>query len=234
MSIAEKLITVAENDRAITEAVATEADLISEIQSMVDNLPEAGGDTTLSYATTIASMFEYAVFPGEYELTLSAPLRSPNIGGVIRGASGIRKLTLDIPTSLEYSAVYLVYQSSVEELVLPDGIHFTSWNYFATNVKSLKSVFGRIDARGSASNTNTFNGCNALVDVSFIPNTIESTITFAHSANLSAASIQSIVDGLADLTGSTAQTLTLHADVGAKLTQTQKDTIAAKNWTVTY
>lgn len=51
---------------------------------------------------------------------------------------------------------------------------------------------------------------------------------------LSNDSVQSIIDHLKDLTGSTAQTLTLHADVGAKLTEAQKSAIASKNWNVTY
>jgi endonuclease I len=47
-------------------------------------------------------------------------------------------------------------------------------------------------------------------------------------------SVQSIVDALKDLTGATAQTLTFHADVGGKLTDAQKATITAKNWTLVY
>lgn len=54
------------------------------------------------------------------------------------------------------------------------------------------------------------------------------------SGKLSDASVQSVIDHLKDLTGATAQTLTFHADVGAKLTQAQKDAISAKNWTLVY
>ena len=76
-----------------------------------------------------------------------------------------------------------------------------------------------------------FAGCTALEEVRF-SGTIAQMAYFANSSNLSAASIQSIVDGLADLTGQTAQTLTLHSAVGAKLTEAQKETVAAKNWTL--
>lgn len=72
-----------------------------------------------------------------------------------------------------------------------------------------------------------FNGCVALKKIRFVAGTIKSSIAF-DSAYLSAESIQSIIDGLA--TVETAQTLTLHADVKAKLTQTQLDTITGKNW----
>ena len=51
---------------------------------------------------------------------------------------------------------------------------------------------------------------------------------------LSDETIQSIIDGLADLTEQTTQTITFYATVGAKLTDEQKATITAKNWTLAY
>lgn len=74
----------------------------------------------------------------------------------------------------------------------------------------------------------------AVEEVRFAPNTIKVAIGFVDNSNLSDASIQSIIDGLADLTGSAAQTVTFHADVGAKLTAEQKSTISGKNWTLVY
>ena len=79
-----------------------------------------------------------------------------------------------------------------------------------------------------------FNYIYSLVNVRFVANTIKLSIAFAQSDNLSTETIQSIIDGLADLTGGTAQTLTLHSTVGSKLTDTQKATITAKNWTLVY
>lgn len=79
-----------------------------------------------------------------------------------------------------------------------------------------------------------FSGCTGLKRITFVPNCIKAPIGFANSNLLDDASIQSIIDGLADLTGKTAQTLTLHATVGGKLTQAQKDAISAKNWTLAY
>lgn len=66
-----------------------------------------------------------------------------------------------------------------------------------------------------------------LTNISFVEETIKVAIEFP-SAVLSAESIQSIIDGLA--TVETAKTLTLHANVKTKLTQTQLDTITGKNW----
>ena len=86
----------------------------------------------------------------------------------------------------------------------------------------------------TASNINAFASCGALQEVRFVPNSIKVSIKFNNSSLLSTDTIQSIIDGLADLTGSTAQTLTLRANVGAKLTDEQKATITAKNWELVY
>lgn len=77
-----------------------------------------------------------------------------------------------------------------------------------------------------------FAGMTNLKEVRFKENTLSVSIAFGKSPLLSAESVQSIIDGLADLTGATAQTLTLHADVKAKLTDTQIATITGKNWTL--
>jgi len=81
---------------------------------------------------------------------------------------------------------------------------------------------------------NFLNLCNSLVDIRFAEKSIPISISFGSCAKLSAETIQSIIDGLADLTGGTAQTLTLHATVGGKLTDAQKAIITAKNWTLVY
>lgn len=61
--------------------------------------------------------------------------------------------------------------------------------------------------------------------------TIGTNIQFKQSP-LTNESVQKIIDCLKDLTGGTAQTLTLHADVKAKLTEEQIAAITAKNWTL--
>ena len=81
--------------------------------------------------------------------------------------------------------------------------------------------------------SNAFANCSSLVNITF-SGTIGKAISFAQSSKLSTASIQNIIDCLADLTGQTAQTVTFHKTVGELLTQAQKDTISAKNWTLAY
>ena len=209
-----------------------------EVADTLEQVPQRIGEieyspNVLLYTTGTTRMFTRAVFPEGYEITITAPNHQGDMGEMFSGAKGIRKITMDIPTDADYIAYNFIYPNSpVEELVLPDGIHFKDWNYFATLSATLRIVTGRINPSGNTSNVNTFNGCYALEEVYFMPGTIEGSISFGHSANLSAESIQSIIDGLADLTGATAQTLTLHATVKSKLTDEQKATILSKNWNI--
>lgn len=86
----------------------------------------------------------------------------------------------------------------------------------------------------SANSMNIFNACKNVKEFRVVKNSIKLSFEIRYLANLSTETIQSIIDGLADLTGGTAQTLTLHKTVGEKLTDTQKATITAKNWTLVY
>jgi hypothetical protein len=106
----------------------------------------------------------------------------------------------------------------------------------ATNIYDLflRSVIETIqEPLNIAKVTNTyyaFQECKNLKYIRFVAECIKVSIAFPHASLLTAESIQSIIDGLA--TVETAQTLTLHADVKAKLTQTQLDTITGKNWSL--
>lgn len=65
-----------------------------------------------------------------------------------------------------------------------------------------------------------------------IPQGWNVTLYAQYMPNLTDECVQNIIDNLADLTGSTAQTLQLHTDVKAKLTDTQIASITSKNWTL--
>ena len=73
-----------------------------------------------------------------------------------------------------------------------------------------------------------FQECFYLKDILFVEESIKVSIGFPHSKDLTAESIQSIIDGLAYV--ETAQTLTLHKNI--ELTDEQKATIYNKGWTL--
>lgn len=78
--------------------------------------------------------------------------------------------------------------------------------------------------------TSTFYNCSSLENITLGNDFINVNVSFAHSSLLTDESIQNIINALA--TVETAKTLTLHADVKAKLTEEQLAIIAGKNWAV--
>ena len=92
---------------------------------------------------------------------------------------------------------------------------------FGNNI-ALETIDGQPLNFGAASNAynmmNIFTGCNTLKSFRVVSNSVKYNFNIATSKLLDTETIQSIIDGLADLTCSTAQTLTLHATVVSKLT----------------
>lgn len=219
MSIAEKLTTIAENMQAVYEAGKA-----------------AGGGASVpnpfEYAKSLAAMYAEAVFPDGYELTVNAPNFTGSMATFADGVKGLRKITMNVPTNMEHTAYYFGRNNScLEEVVFPDGIVIKSANYMFTSATALRSIYGAMDI-SKQSSANLWQGCTALENISFVTGGIARTIEFSKCSKLTDASIQSIIDGLAEV--ETAQTLTFHATVGAKLTEEQKAVITAKNWTLVY
>lgn len=213
------------------------ANNIQNLQTIISSLENkaAGGDTALLYASKLSKLYFDAVFPDGYELTVTATRPSTDISELCRHTSGLRKLTLDIPTEEVYNANSFVYQStSIEEVVLPDGIKFSTMNYFATNVKTLKRVLGRVDMTNvtNVTSPNIYNGCTVLEEVYFMPSTIKMDLNISHTVALIDDSVQSIVDGYADMTGQTSPILRVNLSVGEKMTDAQKAALTAKNVTL--
>jgi hypothetical protein len=101
------------------------------------------------------------------------------------------------------------------------------------NCISLKTIeepidFSYLSVNSTEYNIHMFSNTWALETIRIVTESIKKSFACAHTSVLTPESIQSIIDGLA--TVETTQTLTLHADVKAKLTQTQLDTITSKNW----
>ena len=100
--------------------------------------------------------------------------------------------------------------------------------------KVLKTINGTFDFSGltGTGTYRTFYGCSALEDFRIASGSLARNMTIADSPNLSLETLASIVSGLADLTGQTGRTITLHATAKAKLTAEQTAAITAKNWTL--
>ena len=96
----------------------------------------------------------------------------------------------------------------------------------------LECILGELDFSSATICNDWLINTNRIKEIRFKPNTIKISIHFINLYDLTDESIQSIVGGLADLTGQESQTVTFHADVKAKLMDEQISTITSKNWTL--
>jgi hypothetical protein len=151
----------------------------------------------------------------------------------------LEHLTLNCPNKIT-SMYYLIggdasrRESTLKHLTLNvDTQNVGAWNYCFRWAETLEIIDGTpLDFSSATNVSNTFYGCMVLKEVRFAPNSLKLSLSLSNSNLLSADSIQSIIDGLADLTGQPAQTLDFHADIVAKLTEEQWVQITDKNWSV--
>lgn len=109
----------------------------------------------------------------------------------------------------------------------------TSFRYMFYDQQHLENINGEIDfTKISATGTDlTFYSCNNLKEVRFTKESLKYDLQMAQSKSLSLESLQSIIDGLGNVT--TTRTLSLNATAYNKLTEEQKQSATDKGWTIT-
>ena len=223
MSIAEKLAVIAENEQKVYDAgyAAGQAE---------------GGVDVFQYATNLDYLFNSATFPDGYELTINAPNFMENANRLVRFATGVKKVTLKGNTANNTASLQYAFNSA-KSLEIVDasewgagGLKPTYFNSTFADAQALHTILGEIDCSALVNVNGTFSSALALKEIRIKAGTLARSFSFMNSSLLSAESIQSIIDGLADLTGKDTQTLTLHANI--VLTDEQKATISGKNWTL--
>lgn len=156
-----------------------------------------------------------------------------NMSSFCEGTSNVKTVKIEYDSG-ELTWILSNAFKSCRELTsvdLGEKIKISSSNASAFSyAEMLEEIKTELDCTSASNVSYMFARCYKLSEVRFTPKSILLSISFIDSSLLSAESIQSIIDGLADLTGTTSQTLTLHADVKAKLTQEQLTAITSKNW----
>lgn len=218
---------------------------LKEILDSVNALPdvESGGESNADILLSLISGISFVgvAFPLE-ELELTIPnLNGANGSISFQASSGLKKIKLitdqtDVSMSMGNMFATIAATTYNDELQVIDLSEFSVIMTSAINMcsgnRELKEIIGSLNVSSVKTFTNMFRYCTHLRDVRFVSGTIKYNIGFAQSNLLSDESIQSILDGLADLTGVDAQTITFHSDVKAKLTEDQIVTITGKNWTL--
>ena len=99
------------------------------------------------------------------------------------------------------------------------------------NLRALKVIDGRpIDLSATTVDARFFYMLTALEHCLFAPSSIKVSLNLSDAQYLDGESVQSVIDGLIDLTGQTTKNVTLHRNIA--LTDEQKATISGKNWTL--
>jgi hypothetical protein len=149
------------------------------------------------------------------------------------GGTKIKELDIDLSSAISLNN-FISNSKEIKKVIFRNMTTTLTGMYGAFNYCRNLEYIATLNVGGVTDKVygvgNAFDNNVALKEIRFVENCIKVPISFAHSSLLTTESIQSIIDGLA--TVETAQTLTLHADVKAKLTDTQLATITGKNWSV--
>lgn len=125
----------------------------------------------------------------------------------------------DNTTSIQgaFSNFVNVAQDKLKEIEIigsTGGITSFSSTFCRTNLERITS---EIDFSSCTYNHNCFFNATSLKELRIKPNSIKISISFSSSSDLTDESINSIVNGYADMTGQTAPVLTVHATVKSKI-----------------
>lgn len=169
----------------------------------------------------------------------SSITRYGNIAYTFYGCSSLEEVSLiNIPKraidcSSSFSLAPNIIPDKMKKITFSPKLKVTRITVGFNGRYSLQTIVGELDFSECEPNQqqNSFNGCTSLIEVRFTPESIKQNLAFTQSSQLSDESIQSILDGLANVTET--RTLTLHSEVYAKLTEEQKQSTTDKGWTIT-
>ena len=216
--------------------------LTQTMEPLLDAVYEAGKKTggvgLFTYASRPRQLFYEVDFGGRDEIEIEMPnIGNADISEMFAKAKGYNRLTAIFAPGVAHNGYRFIQGlstggSSIEELTMIDGMKFSRFDGFAQYCINLTTINGRIDLSGCTTAgylNQCFLSCSKLVNVSFVPNRIPLSISFAQSPKLSEASIASIINGLS--TEAYGQTLTVHQTVAEQITETD---VTDRGWTLAY
>lgn len=197
-----------------------------------------GGTLQMNWDDLTALTFGNGLSENPYEFTI--PKNTTTLADVFRQGN-LRSTNLIIHNSgSAITSLHRAFQNSAS------GRHFTI-DFDTSTVTDWRQTFQGTSTQSyividgmplDFSSATAISGCfdyhyynaNMQSDFRIAEGTLALSMNF--QGNVTDDTLASIVKGLADLTGGTAQTLTLNTNVKARLTNEQIATITAKNWTL--
>lgn len=221
---------------ALTEKGAFTADTIADVPRKIDSIVVEEDMLKYAMTATFANLNDFG--KAEVVLNFDKIWYSNNMFADKKSNTTVKHLTINFSTRV--SGAYQMFMAwsgdvTMERLTLnADFSEAGSCDAFLKYRRALKVVDGTPLNFSSVPTTTNISilECQALEEIRFAPNSLKTKFSILHSPLLSAETIQSIIDGLADLTGATARQVLWHTDVLLKLTDEQLFAITAKNWTM--
>ena len=208
--------------------------LPSEMEDAVRGIQSGGSVDWFQYASSIQGMFSSVTFPENTEIELNVP-NVKNLGGTFQNSLNVKKVK--IKGNVNGNAVRLNScfwgASNLETIDFSEfKCTFSDMSTAFRSCTSLKYIYGEFDC----TSTTTLGGflmlSSAVEYIRFKKETISVSLDLGQSPKLTDETIQNIIDGLADLTGQTAQTLALHNNVKDKIRAEQRAQATSKNWNI--
>ena len=216
MSIAEKLVKIAENEQAVFEAGKAEA--------------------PTRYCETLSNVFYGAIFPEEYNFELRVEKVVP-LYMAFRDAKNLKtlKIVANIVGDEKYDFGY--FAMSCRDLETVDLTQYNavplSLDYAFFNDTKLKNILGVFDCTDCIRFSNTFLYCAGLEEIRFVENTIKEVISFESCKKLSKSSITSVINALSDTEVGKTATFSQAAKESAFTAEEWATLIGTKpNWTI--
>ena len=203
--------------------------------SISPNIQEITEDIVLHLekATTLASSFMDVKFNAP-KITIYISSQCTSLYRLFRDTGSTTKTIEIIGDTSNVANWFEAFsgKQTVEQIIC--DFDLTNATNFSTVFNSC-SALKKLQLKNLSKTTNSsaaFDNCTELSELVLINCEFGFNMLLKNSAKLTNESIQNIIDSLADLTDETTQTLTLHTDTKAKLTETQIATITNKNWTL--
>ena len=213
-----------------------DTDTIDTYASKVEAIESGKGIDLMSYVSSATMSLDLSEVTEDIVMHLE---RASSISNMFSGVPfGCSKLTLYISNKCKsfFRAIRLGGDCALKEIeIVGDTSNVNHYGAAFFSQFNLERIIGVLDfssATSSGSMNEIVGQCSKLQKITPKANTIKISISFSYCPNLTDETIQAIINGLADLTGATAQTITFHKDVKAKLTDNQITTITNKNWTL--
>ena len=198
--------------------------------AIADSIAQIPSFKYLSGVTSHASWYEGANFPANTELTVYVGEKIESLLAMFAGATNLKKVKL-VGDNSGCEMEQMFASSSVEEVDFSGLTLFQSSGASETfnSCQNLVNVLGVVDGEPNYVSWG-FGNCPKLETVRFKKDSIMCDIYMAESPKLTAATVQSIIDGMTT-TGSQG-TWFLHNEVKSKLTEKKKKEITDKGWSV--